>query len=215
MHINPDTPTHAGAAETSPAQTPLLIGLCAWSHAGKNTVASYLEERHDFYTTAFAEPLYAMLMETGAVHPDWLINHRKDQPIDALGGKTPRELLQSLGDWYLATFGERALIAIVADVWRDLQKPEAQPMPGLVASDCRTLEEASFIQQSGGVIWWVDRPGYGARNTHRTEAMEQLKSKLHRPGIDCHLSNHGTQHLLASQIEDALIATRIAVQAAQ
>lgn len=205
----PEAEDIAAASEAAP----LLVGLCAWSHAGKNTVARYLEEKHDFYSTAFAEPLYAMLVESGSVHPDWLINQHKDQPIDALGGKTPRQLLQSLGDWYLATFGERALIANVADIWRDLQSPQAMPMPGLVVTDCRTREEVEFIQQSGGVIWWISRPGYGAQNVHRTEAMDQLKAQSHRPGIDLEISNHGTCHHMVEQIEQALAAALQTVQA--
>ncbi|MBL8518222.1 MAG: hypothetical protein JNM76_14770 [Betaproteobacteria bacterium] len=197
----------AGTPPCADAAKPILIGLCGWSRAGKDTIAQYLEREHSFHTTAFAEPLRAMLAESWQLFPEQLHGAAKDEPIATLQNRKPRDFMQSLGDWYLAAFGPRALIANVADIWRDLQDPKAEA-PGLVVSDCRTTAEIEFVQESGGVIWWVGRPDTGSINQHRTEHVDSLQAALHRPGVDVDLQNTGTVHDLISQVENALAAAR-------
>jgi len=77
-----------------------LIGLTGPAGSGKDTVARLLCEQHGFVQMAFADPLRAML-KAGLGLTDEELHRRdlKEAPLEWLG-KSPRQLLQTLGtEW--------------------------------------------------------------------------------------------------------------------
>lgn len=146
-----------------------LIGIHGLARSGKDTVADLLCNGHGFTRYAFAAPikdgLVAMLRLTRAE----LDGPAKDQPLERLGGITPRRLMTSLGtDWGRRMIDDELWIRM-AEYWLRLQ---AQFSARVVILDVRYANEAAMIRRRGGEIWHVvrrDRPVLEARDAHETE----------------------------------------------
>lgn len=130
----------------------MLIGLCGAAGAGKNTVADILGWRQ----TSFAAPLYRMLAAmTGMTVRQLQDRDAKERTIAWLG-KSPRELLQSLGtEWGRQTVADDVWIrATLREVRGWLQADEH-----VVITDVRFTNEAEAIRAAGGRVFRVVRPG--------------------------------------------------------
>lgn len=154
----------AGMARREPAKTCRLVGICGGIASGKNTVADLIPGA---VVIGFADPLYAMLAAMLDKPQEWLRDRaNKDAPLPGLG-KSPRQLLQTLGtEW------GRGLVA--DDVWVRLGMERAA---ALAASGCEAVafadvrfdNEADAIRASGGDVWRVVR-GVGSQDGHVSEA---------------------------------------------
>lgn len=167
------------------------LGLAGLPGAGKSTVAKILVERHGFTRLRFAGRLKAMLHALGLDerHTD---GDLKETPCDLLGGKTPREAMQTLGtDW------GRQLVA--PDLWLRAAIAEARRTPGdIVFDDVRFENEAAIIRKAGGHVLRVERPSAGPGNDHLSNA--PLPEGL----VSARIVNDGDLGQLARQINFAL-----------
>lgn len=143
----------------------MLIGLCGAAGSGKDTLADLLVARRQYRKLAFAEPLYQML-EVLTGEPAEKLRDRgfKEARIDWLG-KSPRELLQTLGtEW------GRGLVK--DGVWIEWTMRRADG--DCVISDVRFDNEAQAIRDAGGIVLRIVREGYGClkgeTRTHSSEA---------------------------------------------
>src|SRR6185312_10034709 len=136
------------------APTRTIIAFTGLAGAGKTTAAAHLVVRRGFKRVRFAGPLKAMMAALGLSHAE-IEGDRKELPCELLGGKTPRWAMQSLGtEW------GRNLIA--SDLWiRAWQKAVADVPAGVpvVVDDCRFPNEAQAVQDAGGIIVRIERPG--------------------------------------------------------
>src|ERR1035437_1428336 len=130
----------------------MIIGIAGHSGSGKSAAAAILVQ-HGFMRQRFAQPLKDMLKAAGLTdeHCD---GNLKEQPCDLLGGKSPRHAMQTLG-----TGWGRDMIH--PDLWIILWRARAIKSPLVVVDDVRFHNEAAAIRDLGGVIWRVNRPGYG------------------------------------------------------
>lgn len=149
---------------------PPLIAL--WSPApgcGKTTAADYLYY-FGYRRASFAAPLKDML--TVLMHnlgirsldiKDYLYGDRKQEPIPELGGKSARELAQTLGTEWGRDRVLRDLWVSCADRYiRTAQVP-------LVFDDMRFANEWDLIAEHHGEHWKIERPGKAPPNSHRSE----------------------------------------------
>lgn len=172
----------------------MIVGLCGKAGAGKDTVASFLVEQ-GYVPISFASPLYAMVSAmTGISEEDLHDREAKERKIDWLG-KSPRELLQSLGtDWGRKHVGE--------GVWIAIAMQRAEEWPRVVIPDVRFDNEALAIRARGGAVFRVVRRGQeclvGASQGHASEA--GISSELVHGEID----NSGSIHALRFRVEAAL-----------
>lgn len=137
-----------------------IIGIAGRAGAGKNTVADMIPGAAVF---GFADPLYEGLAAMLGVPEDMLRSRRsKESPLKWLG-KSPRELMQTLGtEW------GRGMVA--QDIWLRIAEQRIETYGGtIVFSDVRFDNEAEWIRNQGGEVWLVDR-GQEARHTHSSEA---------------------------------------------
>lgn len=140
----------------------IVIGLTGRAGAGKNLVASMLP---GFMAIGLADPLYAALA-TMIDEDEALLRDRttKEMPIDWLG-RSPRELLQTLGtDW------GRDLVA--PDLWVTLcrRRITRLQVDRVVVTDVRFSNEARMIRSLGGEIWQIVRPhAETTPHQHRSE----------------------------------------------
>lgn len=149
----------------------MLIGLCGAAGSGKNTVANLLTESGLCVQLAFADPLYQCVSAIAGLPVSRLQDRAvKEAEIPWLG-KSPRQLLQSLGT-------EWGRDAVHPEIWIRIAMERASRhlSVGLavVITDVRFDNEAAAIVAAGGEVWKVVRPGWrclsGDAATHPSEA---------------------------------------------
>lgn len=153
-----------------------LIGVTGKAGSGKDTVAEYLVREYGFERYGFADPIKQGLCAAFGLMPfDFADRARKEQPIERLGGKSPRQLAQ----WFGTEFGRNM---ICEDIWIrmaqfrydalvDMVRNTFGPAPvGMVVSDVRFENEAAWIRKTGGAVWHVVRPVIESVAAHVSEA---------------------------------------------
>lgn len=173
----------------------MLIGICGVAGSGKDAAADVLVSRYGYIRNKFADPLYEMVSAmTGYTVSQLQDRTLKEKPIRWLDGKTPRELLQTLGtEW------GRGMVC--SDVWiRSLQKRVERALEDgrpSVITDVRFDNEARWIHTMGGEVWRVvrDVPGHLACRAHHSSE-EGIEDGL----IDRTIVNDGTIEDLGARV---------------
>lgn len=148
----------------------MIIGFCGLAGAGKSTAALHLVEAAGAQRVRFAGPLKDMMRALGLTDRE-VDGDLKERPCDLLGGKTPREAMQTIGtEW------GRDMIS--PDLWVGAWSRRAAPLLAegvslIVADDVRFLNEAAAIWALGGKVCMVRRPGAGSAvsSGHPSEAL--------------------------------------------
>lgn len=149
----------------------MIIGLCGAAGSGKNAVAGILSILYGFKSLALADPLYdAVAAITGLTVKELQDRRLKEQPIDWIG-KSPRQLLQSLGtEWGRGLVSESLW---VDHLFRRLDGLTAAGVDAVV-TDVRFDNEARLLRERYNArIWQVIRPSgtvAGAAMQHASEA---------------------------------------------
>lgn len=170
----------------------MIIGLCGAAGSGKTTVGDLICGLADATQIAFADPIYdAVSAITGLSRRQLADRSLKEQPIEWLG-RSPRELLQTLGT-------EWGRNIVHDEIWIRRAMKRASEARGLVViTDVRFDNEADAIHRAGGDVWQVRRPGAGIPGGHSSEA--GVSDHL----IDLRIDNHGTVCDLAAAVYAAL-----------
>jgi hypothetical protein len=158
----------------------MIIGLCGLAGSGKDEVSAILSREHRFAAISFAGPIYKAVSEITGLSPQELKDRDlKESPIPWLG-KSPRELLQTLGtEWGRETISQ--------DIWITIALRRARQYEGsswnVAITDVRFDNEAEAIIAAGGQVWRVERPGAGLSGDaagHVSEAgvAERLVSRV-------------------------------------
>lgn len=141
---------------TAKVYPPKIIGIYSpVMQSGKTTTANYLCANYNFSVKPFARPMKEMIrtfFNTMGFPPEvveqMLTGNLKDQPIVTLDGKTPRDLMLSLGtDW------GRGMVA--DDVW--VKANLMSIFRDTVIDDVRFPNEYDAIKAAGGEVWCVVR----------------------------------------------------------
>jgi len=91
--------------------------------------------------------------------PDW-----KEKPLEWLGGKSPRQLLQSLGtDWGRDMVSETIWIDAMRRMISD------QSFDVIIIDDCRFENEAQMVRDMGGIVVGLERDGIAYTGEHKSE----------------------------------------------
>jgi hypothetical protein len=122
----------------------------------------------DAVVVGLADPIYAALASILGI-PETVLRQRstKERPIEWLG-KSPRQLLQTLGtDW------GRTLVA--EDLWlriarRRIEELASTGAGAIVIADVRFDNEAAMVHEMGGEVWLVDRRPATEAAPHVSEA---------------------------------------------
>lgn len=152
---------------------PSIIAITGPSRAGKSTIARFLHENYGYARVRFADPLKSMLGSLGLSEYE-LEGQGKDEPCDKLGGHTPRYAMQSLGTEWGRDMMSKTF-------WSDAWARRVGNAVGayIVAEDLRFPNEEFTTRLMGGVVWRVERQGYGALNNHDSE-LEQIHIRYDR-----------------------------------
>jgi hypothetical protein len=139
----------------------ILIGLCGKANSGKDTVAALLPATASI---GFADPLYAALAEILGVPVDLLQDRDFKEATIPWIGKSPRQMMQTMGtDW------GRGMVS--DDLWTNIADRRIDSGGDfVVVRDVRFNNEAKLIRRKGGEIWQVDRPDAPTCVSHESEA---------------------------------------------
>lgn len=171
----------------------MIIGLCGLAGCGKNAVADILARLEGAEIIAFAGPIYdAVAAITGLSVAQLQDRSRKEATLPWLG-KSPRELLQTLGT-------EWGRESVHPEIWVRTAMRRAAACQLAVITDCRFVNEAQAIRRAGGVVWQVRRQAAGLGGNAGQHASEAgIPEEL----IDLRIENNGTLRDLEAAVEAA------------
>ena len=147
-----------------------IIGLSGKAGSGKDTIADYLVEHHNFTKLAFAGVLKQSMKILFDLSDQQLNDSKQKETIDPRWNKTPRQLMQWLGTDILKYKIRHDFFII--HVKNKISKCKGN----IVISDVRFADEASSLKELGATIISIDRPGHkGTLNS--SHASEQFEFK--------------------------------------
>lgn len=172
----------------------LIIGLTGYARSGKDTAAAVLTADHGFTRYGFADLLKKVARDIDPyVETSPSRFERLSAVVDRLGWEKAksyedvRRLLQRLG-----TEGGRDNLGDAVWVEPVMRRIVASHAPAVI-TDVRFPNECAAVQQAGGYVVRVHRPGVAAINAHPSDAgIDTLP-------VDLHLTNDGTVEQLHHQ----------------
>lgn len=134
----------------------MLIGIHGPARSGKDTIARRLVTAHGFAQVSFASPIREFIANLTGLSLDHINDSDvKERPIHWLGGKSPRQMMQTLGtEW------GRELVD--PELWVKVAAQKIARLVGagqsVVVSDVRFENEAAMVRDMGGTMLFVHRP---------------------------------------------------------
>jgi hypothetical protein len=159
----------------------MIIGLCGLAGSGKSVVAKALVRNYGYVRRPFAYPLKCMAGQLG-ISTEVLDGPSavKELPLEQLGGKSVRYLLQTLGtEWGRKCMGE--------DFWVRQWLATKPDFDRIVCDDVRFGNEAEAIRSLGGLIVRVQREGAGSK----VGAGHASETSMGSISVDCIIINDG------------------------
>ena len=211
----------------------MIIGVCGFISSGKDTVADYLVNFHEYRRESFANSLKDAVAQVFGWDRTLLEGQTAQarewrEQVDAWWAErlnmpelTPRLMLQLWGT-------EVCRVGFHDDIWiASLENKLRTSTDNVVISDCRFPNEIKSIREAGGIIVWVKRgelPEWyeDAVNSNRGEtgnfAWATSRSRLEKIGIhasetawvgtkfDAVLDNNGSIDDLFEQVKDLVLS---------
>jgi hypothetical protein len=171
----------------------MIIGVCGFIGSGKDTVADYLQNFHEFRRESFASTLKDAVAAVFGWDRTLLEGRTKEarewrEQVDpwwaerlAMPTLTPRWVLQYWGT-------EVCRRAFHDDIWiASLENKIRNSKDNVVISDCRFPNEIAAIKSAGGKIIWVQRgelpdwydTAVSANQGHNWAVQELKMRKIH------------------------------------
>jgi len=172
-----------------------LIGLCGPAGCGKDTVAEMIP---DSCRIAYADPLYRGISAMLGI-PEHILRDRsqKEKALERIG-KSPRQLLQTIGtEWGRNLVSTTIWVDVAVWSW---ERASADGHEVIVVPDVRFPNEAKAIRDKGGEVWLVHRPDVSPVAGHVSETGIPLSQ------IDRLVSNAGTLDELMVRVHATLAA---------
>jgi len=200
----------------------MIIGVCGFIGSGKDTVADYLVNFHEFRRDSFANTLKDAVAAVFGWDRTLLEGRTKEarewrEQVDPWWAKrlnmpdlTPRLVLQLWGT-------EVCRKGFHNDIWiASVENKMRSSADDIVISDCRFPNEIKAIKEAGGIVVWVQRgqlPSWHimAANANKGDAV--AAAKLKQLGVhasetawvgtefDYEIDNNGTIDNLYKQVE--------------
>lgn len=165
----------------------MIIAFSGFKTAGKDAAASVLIEEYDFTKIALADPVRALAYAINPIVTGELEGGcasgccqeieqiRLRELIDGSGWDycknhypEVRRLMQAVGtEGGRTLFGENFWVEQLGNRIPDLNSDDSR----YVLTDARFRNEGEFVQNNGGILVWIDRPGL-ASDGHASESGE-------------------------------------------
>jgi len=141
----------------------MIVGICGWIGSGKDTIADYLVNVHQFRRDSFASTLKSAVAEVFGWDREMLEGRTKEareqrEKVDTWWAErlgmphlTPRWVLQYWGT-------EVCRQGFHNDIWiASLENKLRNRKGNTVITDCRFPNEIDIIRKQGGKVVWVQR----------------------------------------------------------
>jgi hypothetical protein len=183
----------------------MLIGLHGPAGAGKDSVAAVIKADHirrgeRCRATAFAERLYLAVSAITGLSPAVLRHREAKEKVIPWLGKSPRQLLQSLGTEWGRTL-------VHPDIWVRATLEDARPWLArgisVVITDVRFDNEAEAIRQAGGRVLRITRPNASCLAGDTAQHPSEAGISPHL--IDGEIVNDGGLDALEKKVLEAIL----------
>lgn len=190
----------------------MIIGLAAKKQRGKDTMADHLVEKFGFEKLAFAAPMKASGAAAIGTTVE-LLEAQKENPlarvqlVEIMTGSNDiveihsdisvREYLQKVG-----TEAHREIPEFGDTVWTDMMHRKLAQGGDYVVTDARFENEQRMIQNMGGYIVQIDRPGMDEGDGHASE-------KVNHGLRDFIIFNDSTLEVFLARVTETLATMRV------
>lgn len=178
-----------------------VIALCGAARSGKDTAGHHLKNFHGYGLLKFAGPLKAGLCAMFGWPAEMLENGPWREQVLPNIGKSPRQLMQTLGtDW------GRELVH--PDLWMTLARQRidearAMGLPGVVFTDTRFANEAQLVKDAGGLVIKV------VRGTAAPVASHVSESSMPAHLVDVIVQNDDTLESLYAAVQSIVTSYEV------
>lgn len=154
----------------------MLIGILGRKGAGKDTIADYLSDQHNFNKLILAEPLKDACKILFNFNDEQLYGNLKET-IDPNWGVSPRVVLQYLGTDIFRKDISKIIPNINGNFWVNLMTSKYKQLQNensnirVVISDVRFKNEIDEIHKLNGIIIKVIRPNLDNNDCHESEKL--------------------------------------------
>lgn len=213
----------------------MIIGICGFIGSGKDTIADYLVNTHQFRRESFANTLKDAVSAVFGWDRDMVEGRTKQA----------REWREQRDEWWSERLGREITPRLILQLWgtevcrrgfhddiwiASLENKLRSSTDHVVISDCRFPNEIKAIRDAGGIIIWVKRgplPDWyeAAESMNRGDVGNMTwaisTDKIKRLGIhasetswvgtkfDAELDNNSTLDDLFAQVEELLANTQV------
>lgn len=149
----------------------LMVGLAGKARTGKDTAAMYLYYKFGFEVYSFATPIKDALKAMFGLTNEQIEGPEKEQAILWLG-KSPRELMQTLGTQWGRDQVRPDVWMLALDQQFAIQKNFHKRLQGEflpVVKDVRFENEAQWVRDRGGLLIHLERSNAGNVRRHESE----------------------------------------------
>ncbi len=205
----------------------MIIGICGFIGSGKDTIADYLVNFHEFRRDSFA----ATLKDAVAAVFGW------DRELLEGRTKQAREWREQVDPWWAERLNMPNLTPRLAlqlwgtevcrrgfhdDIWiASIENKLRASQDSIVISDCRFPNEIASIRQAGGLVVWVRRghiPTWYHLAVNANKGNKSAQEMLQDLGVhvsetawvgtdfDIVINNDGTIEELYAQIKNLVLA---------
>ena len=215
----------------------MIIGICGFIGSGKDTIADYLVNIHQFRRESFANTLKDAVSQVFGWDRDMLEGRTRQsrewrERVDPWWAKrlnmpdlTPRWVLQHWGT-------EVCRRAFHDDIWiAALENKLRNSQDDIVISDCRFPNEIKSIKAAGGIVVrvargaepdWYDAAVSANRGPNGNTSWALSRAKLERLNVhasesawvgtefDAEVDNNSSMDHLLNQINDLVLDLRVA-----
>ena len=215
----------------------MIIGVCGFIGSGKDTIADYLVNIHQFRRESFANTLKDAVAQVFGWDRDMLEGRTRQsrewrERVDPWWAKrlnmpdlTPRWVLQHWGT-------EVCRRAFHDDIWiAALENKLRNSQDDIVISDCRFPNEIKSIKAAGGIVVrvargaepdWYDAAVSANRGPNGNTSWALSRAKLERLNVhasesawvgtefDAEVDNNSSMDHLLNQINDLVLDLRVA-----
>jgi hypothetical protein len=174
----------------------MIVGVIGKKQSGKSAIGKHLVSK-GYEVLPMAYTLKRMLQEMGVPHQHlYGSEEEKETPLEMLGGKTARRAMQTLGtEW------GRDIIDfdLWAKMWtKKVKQMMAEGQNNIVCDDVRMYNECDAVENIGGILIYVQRPGVDSGDGHFSE--------IHIENLPYHyiVVNSGTLDDLREKVDDII-----------
>jgi hypothetical protein len=153
-----------------------LIVLCGYPGTGKDAIAEFLCENHNFVRVAFADPVREALYALNPIIVGAL-NWRLQYIVDRDGWDKAKRTYTEIRDLLQKMGTEVGRNVHGPNCWTDIAARKIskafQGARNVVITDCRFHNEIAFLKKyPKRLILHIERPGYGKINEHSSEQLD-------------------------------------------